>query len=106
MRSRVKSDAGLEQADIVLTHDKLERILEALDISRRCRAIIRQNLVISLGVVILLGVAALGSWIPLPLGVLGHEGSTILVVANSLRLLFRSSGPVSGMDSAPAIGRS
>lgn len=83
------SDAVLEQADIVLTHDRLERILEALDISKRCRKIIRQNLTISLGVVVLLGVAALGSWIPLPLGVLGHEGSTILVVANSLRLLFR-----------------
>jgi Cd2+/Zn2+-exporting ATPase len=83
------SDAVLEQADIVLTQDKLERILEALDISRRCRKIIRQNLAISLGVVVLLGVAALGSWIPLPLGVLGHEGSTIIVVANSLRLLFR-----------------
>ena len=83
------SDVVLEQADIVLTHDRLERILEALDISKRCRKIIRQNLMISLGVVVLLGVAALGSWIPLPLGVLGHEGSTILVVANSLRLLFR-----------------
>jgi Cd2+/Zn2+-exporting ATPase len=84
------SDAVLEQADIVLTHDRLERILEALDISRRCRKIIHQNLTISLGVVILLGLAALGSWIPLPLGVLGHEGSTIVVVANSLRLLMRS----------------
>ncbi|MGB6221093.1 heavy metal translocating P-type ATPase [Haloferula sp.] len=84
------SDAVLEQADIVLTHDRLERILEALDISRRCRVIIRQNLTISLGVVIFLGFAALGSWIPLPLGVLGHEGSTIVVVANSLRLLIRS----------------
>ena len=83
------SDAVLEQADIVLTHDRLERILEALDISRRCRKIIHQNLAISLGVVILLGLAALGSWIPLPLGVLGHEGSTIIVVANSLRLLMK-----------------
>ena len=83
------SDAVLEQADIVLTHDRLERILEALDLSRRCRAIIRQNLVISLGVVVLLGLSALGSWIPLPLGVLGHEGSTVVVVLNSLRLLWR-----------------
>ena len=83
------SDAVLEQADIVLTHDRLERILEALDLSRRCRVIIRQNLFISLGVVVLLGVAALWSWIPLPLGVLGHEGSTVVVVLNSLRLLWR-----------------
>jgi len=81
------SDAVLEQADIVLTRDRLERILEALELSRRCRAIIRQNLGISLGVVVLLGLAAIGSRIPLPIGVLGHEGSTVVVVLNSLRLL-------------------
>jgi len=82
------SDAVLEQADIVLTHDNLESLLEAFSLSQRCRRIIRQNLAISLGVVILLGVAAMGSWIPLTLGVLGHEGSTIIVVLNSLRILF------------------
>jgi Cd2+/Zn2+-exporting ATPase len=83
------SDAVLEQADVILTQDKLERVLEALVLSRRCRAVIRQNVAISLGVVILLAVSALGSWIPLPLGVLGHEGSTVVVVLNSLRLLWR-----------------
>lgn len=82
------SDAVLEQADIVLTKDKLERILEALDLSKRCRRIIRQNLAISLGVVVILGIAAMGRWIPLPIGVLGHEGSTVVVVLNSLRLLW------------------
>ena len=85
------SDAVLEQADIVLTHDRLERIVDALRLSRRCRRIIRENLAISLGVVILLGIAAMGAWIPLPMGVLGHEGSTVIVVLNSLRLLFFSS---------------
>ena len=83
------SDAVLEQADVILTQDKLERVLEALVLSRRCRAVIRQNVAISLGVVVLLAVSALGSWIPLPLGVLGHEGSTVIVVLNSLRLLWR-----------------
>lgn len=82
------SDAVLEQADVVLTHDNLESLLEAYHLSRYCRRIIRQNLSISLGVVLLLGLAALGSWIPLTVGVLGHEGSTIVVVANSLRILF------------------
>lgn len=81
------SDAVLEQADVVLTHDNLESLLEAFTLSRRCRSIIRQNLAISLGVVILLGLAAMGSWIPLTLGVLGHEGSTIIVVLNSMRIL-------------------
>ncbi|WP_193213822.1 heavy metal translocating P-type ATPase [Luteolibacter marinus] len=83
------SDAVLEQADVVLTQDRLEKIVDALQLSRRCRVVIRQNLAISLGVVVLLGIAALGSWIPLPIGVLGHEGSTVIVVLNSLRLLFR-----------------
>ena len=82
------SDAVLEQADVVLTHDNLESLLEAYHLSRYCRRIIRQNLSISLGIVLLLGLAALGSWIPLTVGVLGHEGSTIIVVANSLRILF------------------
>ncbi|MCU0781686.1 MAG: cadmium-translocating P-type ATPase [Akkermansiaceae bacterium] len=84
------SDAVLEQADVVLTQDRLERVLEALTLSRRCRAVIRQNVAISLGVVVVLAASALGSWIPLPLGVLGHEGSTVIVVLNSLRLLWRS----------------
>jgi Cd2+/Zn2+-exporting ATPase len=90
------SDAVLEQADVVLTQDRLERIVDALHLSRRCRRIIRQNLAISLGVVVLLALAALGSWIPLPVGVLGHEGSTVVVVLNSLRLLFRNSGSQPG----------
>jgi Zn2+/Cd2+-exporting ATPase len=82
------SDAVLEQADVVLTHDRLDRVVDALEISRRSRIIIRQNLAISLGVVLVLALAALGSKIPLPIGILGHEGSTVIVVMNSLRLLF------------------
>ena len=82
------SDAVLEQADVVLTYDKLESLLDAYHLSRRCHSIIRQNLAISLGVVLLLGLAAIGSWIPLTMGVLGHEGSTIIVVMNSMRILF------------------
>jgi Cd2+/Zn2+-exporting ATPase len=51
--------------------------------------VIRQNLVISLGTVVLLVTFALLGKIPLTLGVLGHEGSTVIVVMNSLRLLLR-----------------
>ncbi len=83
------SDAVLEQADVILTKDRLDRVGGAIRLSRRCRAVVRQNLAVSLGVVALLGLAALGAWIPLPLGVLGHEGSTVVVVLNSLRLLLR-----------------
>ncbi len=81
------SDAALEQADVVLMHDRLENFLAAHNLSRKARAIIRQNLVLSLGTVILLAAFALAGRIPLTLGVLGHEGSTVLVVLNSLRLI-------------------
>jgi Cd2+/Zn2+-exporting ATPase len=82
------SDAALEQADVVLMHDRLENVLAAFRLSQRARRIIRQNLVISLGTVVVLVVFALLGKIPLTLGVVGHEGSTVVVVMNSLRLLF------------------
>lgn len=82
------SDAALEQADVVLMHDRLENFLAAFRLSQRARRIIRQNLVISLGTVAVLVVFTLIGKIPLPIGVVGHEGSTVVVVMNSLRLLF------------------
>ena len=84
------SDAALEQADVVLMHDRLENFLAAFRLSQRARLIIRQNLVISLGTVVVLVSFALLGKIPLTIGVVGHEGSTVVVVMNSLRLLFSS----------------
>ena len=81
------SDAALEQADVVLMHDRIENVEHALSLSRKARSIIRQNLVISLGVVLVLVVSALAQKISLSLGVVGHEGSTVVVVLNGLRLL-------------------
>jgi Cd2+/Zn2+-exporting ATPase len=82
------ADAALEQADVVLMHDRLENFLAAFRLSRRARGIIRANLFISLGTVaVLVSLAMLGK-IPLTVGVVGHEGSTVVVVMNSLRLLF------------------
>jgi Cd2+/Zn2+-exporting ATPase len=81
------SDAALEQADLVLMHDRLENFLGAFDISIAARRVIRQNIAISLGVIVLMVVLALAGRIPLTLGVMGHEGSTLVVVLNSLRLL-------------------
>ncbi|HWV99685.1 MAG TPA: cation-translocating P-type ATPase [Candidatus Acidoferrum sp.] len=81
------SDAALEQADVVLMHDRLENFLAAFRLSQRARRIIRQNLVVSLGTVVVLVTFALLGKIPLTLGVVGHEGSTVVVVMNSLRLL-------------------
>ncbi len=81
------SDAALEQAEVVLMHDRLENFLTAYELSLRARKVIRQNLGLSLGVIIVLVLLALAESIPLTIGVLGHEGSTVVVVLNSLRLL-------------------
>jgi Cd2+/Zn2+-exporting ATPase len=82
------ADAALEQAEIVLMQDRLENFVAAFRLSQIARRVIRQNLFVSLGTVaVLVGFAVLGS-IPLTVGVIGHEGSTVIVVLNSLRLLF------------------
>ena len=81
------SDAALAQADVILMHDRIENVPTAFHLSRRARRIIRQNLVVSLGTVVLLVSFALAQKIKLSLGVVGHEGSTVLVVLNGLRLL-------------------
>jgi Cd2+/Zn2+-exporting ATPase len=82
------SDAALEQSDVVLMQDRIEKLLSARKISAHARRIIRQNLAISLGSVIVMAVASLFGIVPLTLGVLTHEGSTVIVCLNSLRLLF------------------
>jgi Cd2+/Zn2+-exporting ATPase len=84
------SDAALEQADLVLMHDRLENFLIAYDISVRARKVILQNVSISLGVLVILLALALAGSVPLTLGILGHEGSTLIVVINSLRLLSKA----------------
>ncbi len=82
------SDAALEQSDVVLMDDRIEKLLTARAISKRARSIIRQNLTISLGTVVLMIGASLFGLVPLTIGVLAHEGSTVVVCLNSLRLLF------------------
>lgn len=82
------SDAALEQAEVILMHDRIENFLAAQRLSRRARSIIRQNLTISLGVVVVMVVATAVGVVPLAVGVAAHEGSTLVVCINSLRLLF------------------
>jgi Cd2+/Zn2+-exporting ATPase len=81
------SDAALEQAEVVLMNDRLENFLLALDLSTDARRIIRQNMVVALGTVGLMALATFVFPVPLALGVAAHEGSTVVVVLNSLRLL-------------------
>jgi Cd2+/Zn2+-exporting ATPase len=82
------SDAALEQAEVILMHDRIENFLAAQRLSRRARAVIRQNLTISLGVVVVMIIATAWGAVPLAIGVAAHEGSTLIVCLNSLRLLF------------------
>lgn len=81
------ADVALEAADVALMADDLSKLSFAVGLSRAARKIIRQNVAISLGMVaLLIPLGALGVT-DLTLAVIGHEGSTVLVVFNALRLL-------------------
>jgi Cd2+/Zn2+-exporting ATPase len=81
------SDVALETADIVLMADRLEKLEQAIRIGKRSQRIIRQNIAIALTSIALLMIANFLGELTLPAGVLGHEGSTLLVTLNGLRLL-------------------
>jgi Zn2+/Cd2+-exporting ATPase len=81
------TDVALETADVALMADDLTSLADGVDISRRARRIVRQNVTIALGVIAILAPIAAFGLIRLPVGVVGHEGSTLVVVANGLRLL-------------------
>jgi Cd2+/Zn2+-exporting ATPase len=78
------TDVALETADLVLMGDKLELIDYAINLSKKARRVVWQNLTFSIGVIIVLIVSAFAINLPLPLGVMGHEGSTVIVVLNGL----------------------
>ncbi|RIK45243.1 MAG: cadmium-translocating P-type ATPase [Chloroflexi bacterium] len=81
------ADVALETADVVLMSDDLTRLPYAVSLSRATRRIIRQNLTFSLSVITVLVIGTLFGITTLSLGVVGHEGSTVVVVLNGLRLL-------------------
>jgi Cd2+/Zn2+-exporting ATPase len=87
-------------------NDRIDLFLHAWRLSRAARAIIRQNLTIALGTVGVMALAALTGKVPLSLGVLAHEGSTVLVCMNSLRLLWfrpgvpRAESEVKGVEAS------
>lgn len=81
------TDVALETADVVLMKNDLPRIAEAVRLSKRMNRIIKQNIIFSISVILLLICSNFLQFIDLPFGVIGHEGSTILVILNGLRLL-------------------
>lgn len=78
------TDVALETADLVLMGDRLELIEKAIYLSKKARRVVWQNIIFSLAVIVMLVMSALFINLPLPLGVLGHEGSTVIVVLNGL----------------------
>ncbi|MBR3118030.1 MULTISPECIES: heavy metal translocating P-type ATPase [Oceanobacillus] len=81
------TDIALDTADMVLMKNDLTKITNAIQVSKRMNRVIKQNIIFSLTIILLLVLTNYFQIIDLPLGVIGHEGSTILVILNSLRLL-------------------
>lgn len=81
------TDVAMETADVVLMGDRLEMVPLLLNHARRARRVLLQNLIFASTVIIVLVIGALGFSLPLPVGVIGHEGSTVIVCLNGLRLL-------------------
>jgi Cd2+/Zn2+-exporting ATPase len=81
------TDVAIETADVVLMSDDLRKIPFSIGLARQARKVVWQNLTFSMSVIVLLVIGAFGAELALPLGVVGHEGSTVLVVLNGLRLL-------------------
>ncbi|MGW9226216.1 heavy metal translocating P-type ATPase [Streptomyces niveus] len=95
---RAGSDLALETADAVIVRDELATVPTVVALSRRARALVVQNLVIASVFITGLVVWDLVGHLPLPLGVLGHEGSTVVVGLNGLRLLRESAWRRAGAD--------
>jgi len=81
------TDVAIETADVVLMSDDLHKIPFAIGLARHAEKVVWQNLIFAMAVIVILVASAFGAHLLLPLGVLGHEGSTVLVVLNGLRLL-------------------
>ncbi|MBK6792223.1 MAG: cadmium-translocating P-type ATPase [Anaerolineales bacterium] len=81
------TDVAIETADVVLMSDDLRKIPFSIGLARQARKVVWQNLTFAMCVIVLLVAGAFGAELALPLGVVGHEGSTGLVVLNGLRLL-------------------
>jgi heavy metal translocating P-type ATPase len=96
------SDVALQAADVAVLSEDMGRLADAHRLAGRTATIIRQNLTFAMVAMAVLVIGGLFFELPLPLAVIGHEGGTVLVVLNGLRLL---RDPVRGRETNPAIGR-
>jgi len=83
----IGAEIALEAADVVVMKDRIERVAWLHGHALRTAGIVKQNLSFAIGVIAVLSVFAVLGSVPLPLAVVGHEGSTVLVALNALRLL-------------------
>lgn len=81
------TDVALETADVALMADDLERLVYALQLAKRNQSVVKQNLALSIVVISILVVGAVGGWFTLPIAVLAHEISEFVVVGSGLRML-------------------
>ncbi|MGO4936279.1 heavy metal translocating P-type ATPase [Fundicoccus sp. Sow4_H7] len=81
------SSVAMETADVVIVKNDLNKLFYSYELSNRLNNIIKQNVAFAVGVIIILIILNLVGWLDLPMGVVFHEGSTILVILNGLRLL-------------------
>ncbi len=81
------TDVAIETADVALMADDLEKLVYALDISKRNQSIVRQNLVLSILIISVLSIGAVLGLLTLPMAVVGHEVSEIIVIGNGMRML-------------------
>ena len=84
------TDVALETADVILMKNDLSKIAYAVKMSRKMQRIVKQNIFFSITVIALLIISNFLQVVDLPMGVIGHEGSTILVILNGLRMLNRN----------------
>lgn len=93
------TDIAMDVSDMVVMQSELSKIIYAHRLALKLKKIVRQNIFFSLTVIILLLLSNFAQFLSLPLGVIGHEGSTILVILNGLRLLIPLKEPT---DDRPA----
>ncbi|WP_237150320.1 heavy metal translocating P-type ATPase [Planococcus maritimus] len=84
------TDIALETADVILMKNDLSRISYSIRLAKKMQRIVKQNVFFSVAVILVLIFSNFFQAISLPLGVIGHEGSTILVILNGLRMLNRN----------------
>jgi len=81
------TDVAIEAADVALLSNDLFKLVDTYQLARKANRIIKQNLIFAMGIMMVMVTITIFGHLPLPLGVIGHEGGTLLVVGNGLRLL-------------------